>query len=116
MFKKESIWIHSLRVNGFDQQLILRLEPTFDKKAYNDYITIERSLGKGKGYEVVFTLPFKDIKSISYKKPFLFGLCTISIDIPNGDARLKDIKMERDFYNKSSWRKIVRIWEDNKQL
>ena len=45
--------------------LTLYLNSTYDKKAYNDYFTIERSLGKGNGYEVVFTLPFKDIASIS---------------------------------------------------
>ena len=116
MFEKESISIGWLRVKGFDQMLTLYLNSTYDKKAYNDYFTIERSLGKGNGYEVVFTLPFKDIVSISYKKPFLFGLCTISIDIPNGDARLKDMKMERMFYSASTLRKIVRIWEKNKEL
>ena len=114
LFEKNGFWVSWLRVKGFDQGLILRLEPTYDKKNYNDYFTIERSLGKGQGTEVVFTLPFKDILSISYKKPFLFGLCTISFDMKNGDNRLKDIKMERDSFDASVLKKMVKIWENNK--
>ena len=114
LFKKETLSFLSVHVKGMNQGLSLELRTTDNQKEYNDFFEMERSLGKGRGYEVVFTIYFKDIVSISYKKPFLFGACTICFDVKNGDERLKDIKVEREYFDAKTMKKMIQVWEENR--
>ena len=113
--EKQNLSVSGLRVKGYDQYMDLYLKATYDKKAYNDYLTIERSLGRGQGYEAVFTIPFKDIEELTYKKP-LFGLVTITIKTRDNNDILADLKVERDWFDKESMKEIIKEYEKSKQL
>ena len=116
LFNKEKydLQLMGLRVKGYDQGMYLFLRATYDKKDYNDYLTIERSLGRGQGYEVVFTISFKDIEELTYKKP-LFGLVTISIKTKDNNEILSDLKIERDYFSKDTMNRMIKIYEASKK-
>lgn len=112
--KKYDLSMMGLRVKEYDQGMSIYLRTTYDKKAYNNYLTIERSLGRWQGYEAVFTIPFKDIEELSLKKP-LFGLVTIIIKTKDNNDVLSDLKVDREYFNKDSMKEMIKIYEASKK-
>ena len=59
----------------------LMLNTSPDKKAYNDYFTVEEMLPPPHfGRNTLMTIPFQDIVAISYKRPTFGKTCTVSIE------------------------------------
>ena len=115
-FSKENllIWINH---EWFDGKVMLRLMTTPDGRRYNDYFTIERVIGGGTGTEVVFTIPFRDIKEMGYTTSSASSgePCTISFDIDGGEECLREIKVDRHCFNYFTVRKMVRLVEKSKK-
>ena len=113
-FKKEDylIWVN---VDGYDQRLMLRLQTTADKRAYNDYFTIERPLRGGQGTEILFTLPFRTIMSISYLRATASEPYTICFEMVGGDPCLSEIKVEKHCFNYLGFKKMVKIHKKSGQ-
>ncbi len=108
LFRKDDIWFSYIRLKGIDQGLYLCLNATYDRKAYNDYLTLERSLGRGQGTEVMYKIPFSDIISFSFKRS-LFGMHSIMIQTKSKNTLFSDMKADRDLFNASPLKKMKKI-------
>ncbi len=106
------IWI---KLDGADRKGMLRLQRDHSGKGYNDFFTIERVADGGAGTELLYTLPFSDIESISYKTSASDGTdCAISFEM-KGDDRFREIRVDRPCFNYLYFRKMIRIYEKGKR-
>ena len=105
-------WIN---IEGYDQKLLLQLQRTPDNRGYNDFFSIDRPLGRGQGTERVFTLPFREVESISYTPSKDNAPYTIRIDAIGGDYRLKEIKIEKHCFNYFEFREVQKVFKKSKE-
>lgn len=106
-FEKNDIlmWVN---LEGYEQRLMLRLQLD-NRNNYNDFLTIERAVGGAQGTEVLFLIPFKDIRDLYYMPSNSGGPYKICIDLPDGDPRLMNILVEKHCFNYFGFRKIVKL-------
>lgn len=96
------LWIN---LDGYDQKLTLRLPLTEDRRNYSDHFTVERSLGVGKGTEVLFTLPLGEISDVTYATGDPY--CILSFD--TADERFKAIRVDRHCFNLLSVKRMIKV-------
>ena len=99
------LWIN---MEKYDRRVMLRLRTTPDKKAYNEFFTIEYPHGGAKGAEVLYTLPFNKVKTISYESISGTNLYKINLDVVNGEEELQEITVERHCFNYFAFKKMMK--------
>lgn len=99
------IWVN---MEKYDRKILFRLCTTPDKKAYNDYFTLEYPHGGSKGTEVLYTLPFNEIKSLSCNLVRGSDLYKLNLDLTDGDECLREITVPRHCFPYYTFKRMVK--------